>query len=234
MKRIYLLAVAAILVAGFFACKRSNEKFDYVINGANDFVAEVNSVATMPIEIKVLKGVNEEVDLSISGLPQGVTATFNPNTGWPNYNSGIVFNTVGAKLGTYKLQIMAYSRSTYYRTYTFNLNIVPISNCAIDRVGSYLTTENCGNDTFYVDVTKDANIKNRIYIANFGNYSIFPATVYADLDCEGKVMNIPQQTNDSSGLTFTGTGVFNGNIMTINYIVNDGITSDTCVAQFKK
>lgn len=230
------LVLTILLSTVIFGCKKHKvTPFDYTISGIGDISVEKEGATTMPVEIKHIKGDAEFVSLSITGLPKNVTATINPDHASGSFNPGIVFNANSMAVeGTYPLMITTYSISSYYRTYNFNLKVVPSSGCVNGRIGNYFVTSDCTVDSYYVHVVKDPYLSNAIMIQNFGNFTAYPVNLHIILDCTTKKISIPTQTEDSTGLQFSGTGTFNGNIINLTYDVVDGPKTTTCHAILNK
>jgi hypothetical protein len=96
--------------------------------------------------------------------------------------------------------------------------------------GSWSCVENAGQPSetsFPVTITKDVNNSERILIGNFNNLggSVKPYGIV-----NGTALSIPSQS--VSGYTVSGTGTYSassGNV-SLNYTVNDGISSENYTA----
>lgn len=101
-----------------------------------------------------------------------------------------------------------------------------------DFVGSWNAVENPGPNqtTFPVTITKDT-ITDRILIGNFNNLggSVKPYGVV-----NNTTLTIPSQTK--SGYTISGSGSYNSGTqkISLNYTVNDGISTETYTATLSK
>lgn len=76
------------------------------------------------VTVNVLSPLPVNATLSISGIPNGITATFNPQSGITNYTSTLTLTTnSSAKEGTYILNITAQSPDATQASATLNLTI---------------------------------------------------------------------------------------------------------------
>jgi hypothetical protein len=79
----------------------------FEINGIRDvslFHATLKD--TLRISVSYVSGILEPVALSVTGLPTGVTATINPNSGTPDFGSNIYFSaSTTVPPGTYPIKI---------------------------------------------------------------------------------------------------------------------------------
>lgn len=234
MKKALILSL--VLLTVIIGCKKRDiTPFDYTISGITDVTLEKYSTVTMPVEIKTKQGEPEYVSMSITGVPENVSVSFNPDHGLSPYNSGVVFTTEDkAKEGTYPVTITVFSLSTYYKTYKFNLKVVAANGCQTGRIGRYFVTSDCSVDSYYVNIIKDPALTNGIMIQNFGNFSVYPVTLHMILNCDAKTISIPTQTEDSTGLQFSGVGEFNGNNIYLTYDMVDGPQTTTCHMTLKK
>lgn len=96
-------------------------------------------------------------------------------------------------------------------------------------ISGYSVSEVCGPDNFSYPITVSASTTDvsKILISNFGSYG---ATVTATVDDSGTSITIAEQTVAVTGgsLTVSGTGTISGDVLTINYNVADGTTTDNC------
>ncbi len=90
-------------------------------------------------------------------------------------------------------------------------------------LGLFSVIEECNPGTYVYDINITAGTTiDRINVANFGGYGV---VVYGVVD--GTSVVFPQQSNEIGG--FSGNGSIVGNILTVSYTVNLGISSFDCV-----
>lgn len=100
-------------------------------------------------------------------------------------------------------------------------------------IAAYSVTESCtsGNFSYDISIVTSASGVSNVIINNFGGYGIT-----ATGTVNGKTLTIPNATADVQGVSvsYQGTGQINGNILTMNYSVSAGGTSDPCTATCTK
>lgn len=224
MKKVYLLVT--LICVSIFACKKTDNSYiklppGFIVNGITDVTVEKDSVAFLSLNVELQKGEQEPVTLSASNLPAGVTVSFTPESGTPNFEALASFRTsLSSVPGIYPIKLVATGKSGA-RSYDMNLIIKSISDCGSRTVGSYLADDSCDNfgPMTYNTFVSPTGTKNRIFINNLGN--TFSGGAFATLDCDGGTLVIPSQAFMGSG-TITGTGTFNSGQMEISYTFDFG------------
>jgi hypothetical protein len=233
MRKVYLLLT--LICISVFACKKAENSGPikllpgFIVNGITDVTVEKDSVNFLSISVEMKKGEQEPVTLSASGLPAGVTVTFTPESGTPDFTAFATFRTsLSSVSGTYPIKLVVTGRSGA-RSYDMNLIIKPISECGNRTVGQYLADDFCDNfgAMTYNTFVSPSGTNNRIFINNLGN--TFSGGAFANLNCDEGTLVIPQQTFLGSG-TISGTGTFSSTQMDINYSFDfgGGSTPVTC------
>ncbi len=228
MRKIYLLL--ALICISVVACKKRDNHADvklppgYIINGITDVTVEKDSVAFLGLSIELTKGEQEQVTLSATNLPTGVTVSFTPESGTPDFDALASFRTgINTPTGTHPIKVMVTGKSGS-RTYDMNLIVKPISSCGNRTLGQYTADDLC--DVFgpmtYNTFVSPTGINNRIFINNLGN--TFSGGAFANLNCEDGTLVIPQQAFLGNG-TISGTGTFSSTQMDINYVFMASLTS---------
>lgn len=129
MKRFFwLISILLVIIA---ACSKkepsipANNTFDYAFKIIPDVADLTNQDATSQnIDIQYITGTQENITLSLSGLPAGVTDSIVSAKGIPPYSATIYFKANSAALGKYPMTLTGVSESGITKTTTFNLNIV--------------------------------------------------------------------------------------------------------------
>lgn len=93
-----------------------------IISGISDIHIDVYDTAYLNIELNSLIGNEEKVDISIEGLPDNVTARFEPRSGYTNYNTTLIAKAYFLPKGSYPVKIIT-TREYLYKKY-FDVNIV--------------------------------------------------------------------------------------------------------------
>ena len=77
----------------FFSCVKENDlSMDFKITGVKNSTIERGSVRVLPLTVFYLGGEKEDVVISVSTLPQGVTAEFDKTTGEPDFESTLTLH----------------------------------------------------------------------------------------------------------------------------------------------
>jgi len=102
----------------------------FAINGITDltFINNFEVVATMPLTVQYLDSTQQNVSLSLSGMPAGITLdTTWIHNGFPTFSTTLsLADTVisgGTVPGKYPLTLTASTPSGEQKTFTFNLTV---------------------------------------------------------------------------------------------------------------
>jgi hypothetical protein len=151
----------------------------------------------------------ENLTLSLSGLPDGLTGTINPRTGTPPYGASIVLTDSNAAAGTYSVKLLVHSTTSGDNYYPFTVTVsgTPVNNnCSI--AGYYMnSTAACsvnGSYDFVETVTNDSMVAGRVMFHNFASMGY---SVYGYVDCANSTITIPAQSLPNF-LTLSGGGSF--------------------------
>lgn len=230
-KALLLLSLVATAMYGCKKTDNSDVKFPpgFVVNGVTDLSVAKDSSSTLFLSLEQQRGEQELVTLSVKNLPTGVKATISPERGTPAYDAMINFRAdVTAQVGDYDVKVVATSKSGS-KEYDMNLNITPITECAMGRVGGYSVVDGCSigqlsyqSNVFFGSTSTN---KNRIIITNL--FNSFSASVFADLNCDNATLTIPSQ--QFNGGTISGTGQYTDDVITLSYtVIFSGSTPITC------
>lgn len=220
MKRIVLFLLASCAIV--FSCSKSvKTPLSYSVTTLNDSVVRdvyLPAIGSydMAIQVKFLSGYqDDQVMLKIKNLPPYVKVTPDSMNGTPTYVQHFVFSDSNALLGTYAASIVAYTPTTGYQTFNFNINIIP-SDCAATLFGSFQGKNSCKSANYtYAATGVSINVKNKLTINNFGGYGP-SANALLLLDCtNGSVTMAPQAIGN--GVTVQGSGTFTATRIIINY-----------------
>lgn len=241
MKKLFYLAVLCFI--SWAACKKTTTSppvkspFSFEVSGVKDLFVETNGADSMTLNIERTLGTSQKVTLSIEGLPQGVTAVFNPNNGLPPFTPTVKLIAKDAVEGSYTVTLKASNDVAGEQTHEFLLKVSkPVPDCIPSLLGSYTGSELCESTTvpaYIATVERVENKENSILITNFGNLKV---NIEVRVNCSANRLTIPQQTVDNT--TVIGTGSIVGNRLKINYTVtvqSGAFTySSTCDADYLK
>jgi hypothetical protein len=178
------------LFVGFFllgSCKKEDSApaNTFVINGVHDIDFGVPASRYLDLEIVQSSGMQEQVVLSVTGLPAGITVNVVPASGTPKFFASIDFRMTGnPSAGTYPIKIVGASAS-FSKAYEINLTIPRFSGFT---VGGLLYRA----DYVYVDLSTPgvtvSSSDNGGGTLNIYSYTSFPTadgTYTYDLDGTG-------------------------------------------------
>jgi hypothetical protein len=206
MKPYLLLLICCFALS---CSKDESSKNDYRINGVSDVNTRQDTSINIGLAIVQETGAQEQVTLSITGLPDKVTPTFSSEKGTPDFASILTLKIgYAATVGTHAVKIKGVSASGVTKEYPFNLKIDAVGDCKEKLVGSYIKDPTDCNGNFG---TTDATIKltggNKIEIGNFPGYG---EKATATVDCESKKFTLDEITDSYYFINGTGTFMTNG------------------------
>lgn len=142
------IALILLVVSLFAACKKKeeNNSMRFMVNNVSDvFINQYTdtTIFLMP-EIEYLSGDQEPVTLSLSGLPDGVTAEQTSIIGYPTYAVRIPLYCYAKSEGSYPITLTAKGVKSGTQTLVFNLNIKGRSCPQYAGLVGYYTANVCG------------------------------------------------------------------------------------------
>lgn len=217
--------------AFLFACNKPNNKAQtqpYAIAGVDDIQLMQGEPDSWSLEIRSIGPVYETVTLSITGLPQGVTATMTKSEGQPTFFSTVVFNNTNALPGSYPCVLTASSPEAGASTYNFMVKISnPIICGLIQNFNGYTS---CDTTPFLSNiVTLSPPIEDSINTVQINNFANNGIDVAADIDCSNSTISIPMQWFNGNTVSVIGSGSFTGGSnITINYTITVNGSPTNC------
>lgn len=218
----------------------------YIVSGLTDInIGLYRDSAILIIGVQHVTGQQQKVSFSVSGMPDGITATLTPESGIPPFTTTIRFQSSYAKAGTYPIKIKGMSASGKENSYGIDMKVTgtPIPCGAIVRMSTYnMQTTLPGSNTIisnkaffagdeklqylYLESISGQPVLTFDYMGNAQNEIGFTA------DCDAGTITIPSKAitvSSSMGLrtyvvSGSGTIDFNNKKLTINYTV---ITPET-------
>lgn len=244
MNKIGLLLAVWLSIAIISCSKKDDNQLQQA------YIDNANFAISMPTEFSVEKGkavlvnvviaegtngtAQEEVSISVSGLPPGITYTVSPLKGTPTYNAQIMFHTsASVDEGVYNIKVLGSTPSGATKVVDAKLTVLPVENCAAARAGLYNVLDACTTGTYnymsqVTTVTGNADV---VYINNFADLGT-SISVMVTLDCADNTLTIPSQT---LGLfTISGSGTFTNNQITLNYTVASASQNESCTMTMTK
>jgi hypothetical protein len=235
MKKLSTLLLFAVSVFAI-SCNKGNDPQTqpYAVDNVDDINVRQGEDDSWDLTVRALGPVYETVSLSISGLPQGLTATMSAKEGKPTFNSTVVFTNVSALPGSYPCVLTASSPEAGKSTYEFTVKISAPIVCGLIR--DFDASSTCDPDYILEISTLNPPIEDSINTVQIFNISNSGATFQAQVNCSNNTISIPTQAVTVGGNTYqiTGSGTFNGNdVITMNYTLSiNGIPQPTCTTTF--
>lgn len=223
----------------------------YIVSGLTDInIGLFMDSAILIMGVQHVSGQQQKVSFSVSGMPDGITATLTPESGIPPFTTTIRFQSSYAKAGTYPVKVKGVSASGVENSYTIDMKVsgTPIP-CAtiVSQVTFNLRTTLPGSsavlstkaffygDTrlqyMYLETLNGQPVQSFDYMGNWQNEIEFTA------DCDAGTITIPAKAitvSSPMGLrtyTVSGAGTidFNNKKLTINYMV---VTPDSKIYNY--
>jgi hypothetical protein len=157
---------------------------DFKINGAKDLTLLKNDSISRDITFLYLGGSREDLTITCTGIPAGVTINFSSYAGTPDFTVKQTIKTTNPDTGTYAINVTGTTPLRKVFTRTFNLTIAASPNISptISLFGNY-TIDITLNQPFVdpgatAQDPEDGNITNQIVtygsvnIDSAGNYPI--------------------------------------------------------------
>lgn len=213
MKKFHLLIL--LVAVSLFGCRSrySNTVVTYKVGGLGAVTVTPAQSGELALDFTKITAVatSENLTLSLSGLPDGVTASINPKSGTPPFSSSVVLTDNNAAEGIYTVNLIVHSTLSGDNSYSFILTVgTPVNNnCNI--AGSYPnSTAACsanGSYDFVETIMNDSTTPNKII---FNNFVATGYHVYGFVNCGNGTINIPSQSLPNF-ITVWGTGTFTSN-----------------------
>ncbi len=230
MKKFFLFSMIALTLFAGSCVKNTVTPLSYLIDTVSNAYINNNDSLYLPLNVKFVAGnESETVTLTITGLPHNVTMAKDTLRGQNNFVAGFKLYANGAIIGNYPVVLVAYSPTTGYKYYSFNLGVVH-SNCSSYLTGSFSGVSACKISNYTFPITVTAVGDTGINVVNMGGYGTNTLT-YAQLNCNTDSVYISRQYI-GNGVTMWGQGHFTANQIVISYIALNipGGGNDTCTA----
>ena len=172
--------------------------------------------ATSTISVVPRNGFSGSVSLSASGLPSGVTASFNPSS--TTNTSTVTFTASGAAtVGTSNVTITG-TAGALTATTTVSLTVNPVGTFTLSASSSNVSVSEGGNGTSTITVTPQNGFNSSVSLSASG----LPSGVTASFN--------PTSTNSTSTLTFSASGAASIGTFTVTVTGSAGsLTKNTTI-----
>jgi hypothetical protein len=236
MKKSRLLSLLCVAAAGIVVMLHSCAKKDSVVRlsysidtiSQNVYVGDTG-YTHWPLKVSFLSGNPQEIlTLKVNGLPARLSVSPDTMAAIPTFIEDFVFWSDHSIHGSYPANITAWSLTTGYRVYTFNI-VVVTANCAGAMAGTYSGSSACIHSTSPYTAIATVQGGDTLNIMNLGGLGTSSNTKVI-LNCNVDSLTIPSQA-DGNGDTIRGNGYFNASQLIINYSKKTATGSyDTCSA----
>jgi hypothetical protein len=223
MKNVLMLFLLATSILWSCSKKCDVEKMNYSVNGITDIDYNYKLIQ-IPIDVTFISGVQEKVDLTISGFPNGFISKFSTKSGIPSFKTILEINhdSIISK-GLYPINIECKSESGVIKNFKLNLNVTNdyCSNFWDGTYDMYNVNNGLENGPFPYKLESDTSVVNRLifYYLPPGDKPV--EHFYADLNCINNTLNVPEQRGIS------GNGTLNNSNMKIELNLSDGSSNWT-------
>lgn len=215
------------------ACQKPTPTpIDFEIDGVHDITLAENGSELLPVSIHRISGIEEQIQLSIMGLPDGVSASYGTATSSPDFETQLYIKDDSSFGGVNNVTVIGTSSSGVVKTYEFKLTTMP-KTCTKKATGLYEGTVTCVNGTgqIYgnVNFAEDTATHNKLY------FVLKNAGLYLDVNCNTNQVVLPTQRVGNH--VVYGEGMLDENYSTIRlrYVerYNNGDTF-SCLTYFRK
>lgn len=231
MKHFVIFSMFVLTLFAGSCIKNTNPPLSFLIDTSANVYVNQNDSLLYPLQVRFLTGnYQEKVTLTISGLPPHVRLAKDTITGTPTYTANfMIYADSASVLGNYPVTLVAYSPSTGYTNYTFNLGVVHY-HCGYFVKGNYTGHNTCKATNYTYAVTATSSGDTALNVVNFGGYGS-NTNAFLRLNCNTDSVYIDKQ-NIGNGVTMWGQGHFTANSIVINYIALNTPAgyNDTCTA----
>jgi hypothetical protein len=235
MRKAYLLFT--LLCIGLASCKpsRNNKATTYTVSNVHDIELTQGEEYDYELLLSFVGPVQENVDLDITGLPDGISYDFSKTGGIPSFTSVVTLRNNSAEPGVYDCKLTTTGSKTGEKSYDFSVTVKSEPLCG--TLGTY--TYNLGglcdptlfggilntNETVSAASVPVENEINPVRFSNFGGYS--GLVVQGKINCSNNKIEIPVQPV-GGGIEIGGTGSFTASGMTIAYTIYNNGVNTTC------
>ena len=209
----YGIALPLLILIFYCACgKIAEPNIEYDVDGIHDVSIVENGNVRVMLNVNPKSKKSELVTLSLSGLPSGVSYSFNNTVGEPPFSTELYIKDDSSKGGDYQVQLLSNSASGKNHSYDFKLTTADKS-CAKKISGMYQATAICRDNTGDIlnrlEVTPDSSNINMLHFVWRGKI------MNLIINCNKNQVTLPAQTIDNYKIS--GSGYIDANYSIINF-----------------
>ncbi len=218
MKKLFLFGFTGIMLMA--ACSKKDNKHttpaaetSFIANGVTDVTIERTGTAALGVLVELKGTVQENVKVSVTGLPAGITCDINPASGTPTFTSMLTFKASNMAIGSYPTKIVLTGNSGATKSYDCNIKVVQFANLLDRMAGFYTISSSCSNTSTGALVMKHQLYPNRMVLQSF----MYGNDVEITVDSVNHTLTIPSQTINSGTVGLSGTGQYTDNSITLSF-----------------
>ncbi len=167
--------------------------------------AAANLSDTLILEVKHLSGNQENITLSVEGLPDNVSYEFSNATGIPTFSTIFIVSAKHAAPGAYSINIVVTTASGKKNNFPCNLTLEESFDCASIVAGYFSGSSDCSFSSSF-NIYKNGGVVDGLTIDGIDGNALG-----ASIDCNTNEITIHEQTViDGPGWksVYTGKGKF--------------------------
>jgi len=143
--------------------------FDFSISNSGGITVTQSSSGSNTITLTLVSGSTQSVSLSASGLPSGVSASFNPPSGNPTFTSTCTITTsTSTPPGSYTITVTGIGGGKTHTT-TFTLTVQTGANFTIAVTPDSQTVNRGSSQTFTVAITSVGGFSKAVHLSLSGH-----------------------------------------------------------------
>lgn len=205
-----------LVVIGFAACKKGDNIYTspntppYHIDGIKDLSFQKynsgggSNSRYLDLYITYENSEQEQVKLSVEGLPAGMSASFSDSVGYPSFSSRLYLIDTATVAGNYSARLVATGTTTGRKEFAININVLPAPTLNVLLVGNgYDSYSSCGGGSYSQNITAVSGTTDRIRFSSFDNSGNAVEATLTGNTTNGNLI-IPTQT--VNGTTYSGSG----------------------------
>ena len=216
------IALLSLLILAMLGCKKDSKTdnaMQYSINGISD-VTFKSAKQSIAISITHVSGPQEAVNLSVTGMPTGMSYTLSTTSGTPSFSTIFeISRTSNVTKGIYPIKFTSTTAAGVAKSVDFKLIVE--SSCPEALEGKYDDMSDPSIPYEYTVSTKSDN-PNRLYFYQKG---FSTPDYYGDIDCGTGIITVPNQPYfelTAQNVSGTGTFSFSPKSITLNLTVTFG------------
>lgn len=232
MRKAYLLFT--LLCIGLASCKpgTNNKPTTYTVGNVHNIELSQGEQYAFDLFLNYIGPIQENVSLSMEGLPAGISVDFSKWGGIPSFTTEVVLRNNSADPGVYDVTLVTDGTETGRKTYGYTITVKTDPLCG--TLGTYTYTAVCDPlDSSLVVATSEVvtaaqvPVEDAVNPVRFENFGRRGWVVIANINCATGKIEIPIQSV-GGGLEVGGTGTFTASGMQVSYTIYSSSAPVSC------